>query len=79
MANAIKCRDCKNYDPIGSGVLRGRCVPRSTYPAKENPGQEFPQGAVRAAHGEPANVEVVVGNGVIPGCVLVDPIKKAVA
>lgn len=49
--NSLPCGDCINYDPIlareEQETLRGWCIARSLYPAKEGPGQVFPPNAQR--------------------------------
>jgi hypothetical protein len=72
---AIKpCNTCANYDPIIRGKdktgAHGRCVPRSTYPAVEQAGQEFPKDAVRAEPGELCKPHIVVGIETVKSCEL---------
>lgn len=66
------CKTCMNYDPIirGKNVpgRHGRCVPQSTYPAVEQPGQVFPPGAKRAEPGELACPLIVEGSGIVKTC-----------
>lgn len=71
MANQ-PCNTCANYDVIIRGkdkkAAHGRCVPRSTYPAKEQPGQEFPEGCARAPEGELCKPYIVVGKDTMKQC-----------
>lgn len=71
--NEIKCGNCKHYDPIlgprEKDTLRGWCVARSEYPAKEGPGQVFPKGAIRVKEGALAKPFLVKKDSVIPVCV----------
>lgn len=66
------CGSCRKFDPIiGQRLHRigyGRCVPRSTYPAREGPGQVFPPGARRASEGAPADAHVVPHDHVATYC-----------
>jgi hypothetical protein len=76
MANKIKCKDCRNYDPIRSGQTRnpqhGWCAVKSIYPFKEEVGQVFPPGVRRVeSPDELAKPTIVEGNKVIPGCIQV--------
>jgi hypothetical protein len=68
------CNTCANYDPIVRGRIRvakhGRCIPRSTYPAKEQHGQSFPPGCARAEPGELAKPHIVVGSNIVRACEL---------
>jgi len=71
--NDKNCSSCSNYAviSIGDGQKKARhgwCVPRSKYPAKEQPGQIFPPGAKRVAVGELAKPFIVVGDDVMPNC-----------
>lgn len=51
--NNIPCGNCKRFDPIlgpnEKRTRRGMCVPRSTYPHQEGPGQVFPSDARRVS------------------------------
>lgn len=76
MANTIKCKNCRHYDPIRSGQTKnpqhGWCSVKSVYPFKEEIGQVFPPGVKRAsAPEELAKPEIVEGNKVLPNCILV--------
>lgn len=66
------CNTCKNYDPIIRGKdtvgRHGRCAAKSTYPAVEQQGQEFPDGVKRAADGELAKPVIVAGTDIIASC-----------
>jgi hypothetical protein len=70
--NEIPCGNCKNYDPIlGPGykrTARGWCTRRSKYPAKEGPGQLFPDGVERVAAGSLAEPYIVLANMVSTTC-----------
>lgn len=78
MANTLKCKDCKHYDPItppkGRVGSHGWCVKRSKYPFKEGPGQTFPDGAQRVASAEtPAKPYIVTNTGVVASCLTATP------
>lgn len=65
------CSNCQHYDPIIRGTeegRHGRCADRSTYPAKEQPGQVFPVGVRREPPGELAKPVIVVGSDVMVNC-----------
>jgi hypothetical protein len=65
------CNTCQHYDPIIRGTKEGRhgrCAAKSTYPAKEQRGQVFPQGVKRAAPGELAKPVIVLGTGIVKEC-----------
>ncbi len=69
------CNTCKNYDSItvrdGKDVGRhGRCAAQSIYPTVEQQGQKFPPGVKRAAPGELAKPEVVMGEDIATTCTL---------
>jgi hypothetical protein len=77
MSNKLKCKDCRFYDSIGAkgrgSDSHGRCAVKSVYPAKEGPGQVFPDGVRRVAEGELAKPFVVEADKVISSCVQVSP------
>jgi len=69
------CNTCKNYDAItvrdGKDIGRhGRCAAKSIYPAVEQQHQKFPPGVKRAAPGQLAKAEIVVGENTVPACTL---------
>ena len=72
--NGKPCNTCENYAVISIGdgqkkAARGWCVPKSVYPAQEQPGQVFPPGVKRAPVGELAKPHIVVGVEIVPHCV----------
>ena len=70
--NGLPCGNCKLFDPIlGPGekaTRRGMCIPRSTYPTYEGPGQVFPPGVPRAPVGELAKPFIVKRDQVVGPC-----------
>lgn len=77
MVNDKPCDSCSNFDPVLRGALRGGlrdtawgwCASRSVYPAKEGPGQVFPDGVKRVEDPSlPAKPFIVRRGQVVPGC-----------
>jgi hypothetical protein len=71
--NDRPCQSCAHYDRIvlGDGTRQGRhgwCSTRSTYPAKEAPGQVFPAEVKRAGPGALATPFIVIGVDTITSC-----------
>jgi hypothetical protein len=75
--NSYPCKSCIHFDAIhlggGDGNRyhnRGRCIQKSLYPFKEEPGQSFPVNAKRAPEGQLAQFCIVHGDEVMEGCSL---------
>ena len=77
MPNALKCKDCRFYDRIGAKGrgpdTHGRCAAKSAYPAKEGPGQVFPDNVRRVEEGALSKPFIVEGDKVIASCTHVNP------
>jgi len=77
MANDIQCSACAYYDkirgPNNKDIKKGWCQKRSLYPHAEGPGQVFPPGVPRVAHGELAKPFIVRGGQVVDACPYVRP------
>lgn len=61
--NDKPCGECQHFDVIIRGkreTKHGWCAKKSKYPAKEGPGQVFPEGVERVGNGELAQ-PVIVG------------------
>lgn len=77
--NDKPCEQCEHYDVIIRGkkeTKHGWCAKKSKYPAKEGPGQIFPSGVQRVAHGEPAQPVIVQGTEVQSRCASFRPKRK---
>jgi len=71
--NDKTCNTCANYSVISIGdgqkkANRGWCIPKSIYPAQEQPGQIFPPGVRRAPLVELGKPVIVVGADVVGHC-----------
>jgi len=77
MSNELKCKDCRFYDRIGAAGrganTHGRCAVKSKYPAKEGPGQVFPDNVRRVEEGALAKPFVVEADKIITACVQASP------
>ena len=73
-----KCGDCRHYDQLTGARNKkmdyGWCASRSVYPAKEGPGQVFPDGVKRVDDPiKPAKPLIVYATTVDAGCVFFAP------
>ena len=71
--NNKPCGECLYFDVIIRGkkeTKSGWCSKKSKYPAKEGPGQVFPDGVERVAEGELAQPVIVSKTGVVAQCTL---------
>lgn len=69
--NTKNCGTCEHYDPVIRGTKEtkwGWCVKKSTYPAKEGPGQVFPAGVKRAEGAAEAEPCIVRNSEIVPNC-----------
>jgi hypothetical protein len=80
--NDKSCDTCEFFDPVmrgqaGLGGVRetnwGWCAKKSKYPAKEGPGQKFPEGVERLAVGEPGQPFIVKKAQVVQHCTTYTP------
>ncbi len=75
--NTIKCGDCVNFDVQYKGTVRGVpekqkfgwCKAKSVYPNKEQVGQTFPEGVMRAVAGDPAVPVIVYPETIVGHCI----------
>ena len=93
--NDKPCGECQHFDVIIRGkreTKHGWCAKKSKYPAKEGPGQVFPEGVERVGNGELAqpvivgvaedvavSEEVAVGDGVTVKVAVMVAVGVAVA
>ena len=75
--NKMKCHECRFFDLITNARVpnpsHGWCAKRSEYPAKEGPGQVFPEGVKRVEDADaPAKPYIIHRNAVISQCTMAE-------
>lgn len=76
--NDHPCEKCTHFDRVilgndTKGTRHGWCAVRSTYPHKEQQGQSFPHGVMRAEEGALAAPVIVMITDVVPHCTKFTP------
>lgn len=86
--NSNPCDKCASFDPVLRGALGGGlrettwgwCAQKSVYPAKEGPGQKFPEGVARVDDpSTPAKPFLVRRGETVKNCTLYSAKQVAVS